>query len=256
MILFPSIDLKGGKCVRLLKGDMSVSTVFNDNPTGQARLFEEAGCKWIHLVDLDGATEGRSINGKFVASIVEAMRIPVQLGGGLREIRHLEFWFDKGVSRAVLGTAAVENPDLVRVAAQQFPGQVAVAIDARGGVAATRGWAKDSEVTAIELARRFEDAGISAIIYTDIERDGTMEGPNVRATAELAESVSVPVIASGGVSSLEDLAALRDCGVPLEGVISGRALYDGAIGIEEALALLANTKDGSRDGPEDRGMKC
>ena len=256
MILFPAIDLKGGRCVRLLKGDMSKSTVFSDDPAGQAMEFEEAGSEWIHIVDLDGAVEGRPVNADSVASIVAATNIPIQLGGGLREMTQVEFWLKKGVSRIVLGTAAVENPDLVKVAAQEFPGSVAVGIDARRGFAAIRGWVKDSGATPIELARQFEDSGISAIIYTDIERDGAMEGPNIKGTAEFANSVSVPVIASGGVSSLEDLAALRDCGAPLGGVVSGRAIYDGAFRIDEALELLSSTINVAGLRPNATDMQC
>ena len=238
MILYPAIDLKDGQCVRLLRGEMDKATVFSDSPADQARAFADAGCEWLHLVDLNGAFAGRPVNGEAVEAILEAVSLPAQLGGGIRDMATIESWLGRGIARVILGTVAVEDPDLVREAASAFPGRVAVGIDARGGRVATRGWAEETEVEAIDLARRFEDAGVAAIIYTDIERDGAMQGPNVAATAALARAVSIPVIASGGVSSLEDLEALRDCGAPLDGAISGRALYDGAIDLAEALALL------------------
>ncbi len=238
MILYPAIDLKDGQCVRLLRGEMDKATVFSDSPADQARAFADAGCEWLHLVDLNGAFAGRPVNGEAVEAILEAVSLPAQLGGGIRDMATIESWLGRGIARVILGTVAVEDPDLVREAARAFPGRVAVGIDARGGRVATRGWAEETEVEAIDLARRFEDAGVAAIIYTDIERDGAMQGPNVAATAALARAVSIPVIASGGVSSLEDLEALRDCGAPLNGAISGRALYDGAIDLAEALALL------------------
>ncbi len=238
MILYPAIDLKDGQCVRLLRGEMDKATVFSDSPADQARAFADAGCEWLHLVDLNGAFAGRPVNGEAVEAILEAVSLPAQLGGGIRDMATIESWLGRGIARVILGTVAVEDPDLVREAARAFPGRVAVGIDARGGRVATRGWAEETEVEAIDLARRFEDAGVAAIIYTDIERDGAMQGPNVAATAALARAVSIPVIASGGVSSLEDLEALRDCGAPLDGAISGRALYDGAIDLAEALALL------------------
>ena len=238
MILYPAIDLKDGQCVRLYKGDMNRATVFGDDPAAQARAFAEAGCKWLHLVDLNGAFAGRPVNADAVRAILAATDIPAQLGGGIRDMATIERWLASGIARVILGTAAVEEPDLVREAARAFPGQVAVGIDARGGRVATRGWAEETDIAAADLARRFEDAGVAAIIYTDIERDGAMQGPNVAATADLARAVSIPVIASGGVSSLADLIALRDCGAPLDGAISGRALYDGAIDLAEALKVL------------------
>lgn len=239
MILYPAIDLKDGQCVRLLRGEMDSATVFGDDPAAQAQRFAAAGCAWLHLVDLNGAFAGQPVNADAVAAILAAVEIPVQLGGGIRDLATVEGWLSRGVARVILGTAAAENPALVRTAAAAFPGQVAVGLDARAGRVATRGWAEATELTVTELAKRFEDAGIAAIIYTDIDRDGAMAGPNVDATATLARAVSVPVIASGGVSQLDDLRALRDTGV-VAGAISGRALYDGAIDLAEALAALAD----------------
>lgn len=239
MILYPAIDLKDGACVRLLKGDMEAATVFNDDPAAQAKRFEEAGCQWLHLVDLNGAFAGAPINAEAVSDILDAVSVPVQLGGGIRDMDTIEMWLGSGVRRVILGTSAVEDPDLVRAAARSFPGQVAVGLDARQGRVATRGWAEETDVKVPDLAKRFEDAGIAAIIYTDINRDGAMQGPNVAATAALAYAVDIPVIASGGVSSLDDLIALRDCGAQLDGAISGRALYDGAIDLREAIETLA-----------------
>lgn len=238
MILYPAIDLKDGQCVRLLRGEMDAATVYGDDPAAQARVFESAGAKWLHLVDLNGAFAGRPVNGAAVEAILAAVSIPVQLGGGLRDMAQIETWLGKGVGRVILGTVAVENPDLVRQAARAFPGRVAVGLDARGGRVATRGWAEETDRDVIDLARAFEDAGIAAIIYTDIHRDGAMRGPNVPATEALARAVSVPVIASGGVASLDDLIALKETGV-IAGAISGRALYDGAIDLHAALAALA-----------------
>ena len=238
MILYPAIDLKDGQCVRLLKGDMEKATVFGDDPAAQARSFVEAGCEWLHLVDLNGAFAGRPVNGAAVEAILSAVNVPVQLGGGIRDMETIGGWLDKGLARVILGTVAVENPDLVREAARVFPGQVAVGLDARNGKVATRGWAEETDVEVTDLARQFEDAGIAAIIYTDINRDGAMQGPNIEATAALARAVSIPVIASGGVSSLDDLIALRDCGAGLNGAISGRALYDGALDLATALSTL------------------
>jgi phosphoribosylformimino-5-aminoimidazole carboxamide ribotide isomerase len=237
MILYPAIDLKDGQAVRLVRGEMSSATVFNDDPTAQARLFAEAGCEWVHLVDLNGAFAGRPANAATVEAILDAVDVPCQLGGGIRDMATVEAWLGRGLARVILGTAAVEEPDLVREAARAFPGRVAVGIDARGGRVATKGWAEATEVEATDLARRFEDAGVAAIVYTDIDRDGAMGGPNVAATEALARAVSIPVIASGGVSSIGDLRALRATGV-IAGAISGRALYDGAIDLSEALALL------------------
>ena len=238
MILYPAIDLKDGQAVRLLRGDMAQSTVFNDDPAAQARAFVEAGCGWLHLVDLNGAFAGEPVNAAPVEAILQATNVPAQLGGGIRAMATIERWLGKGLARVILGTVAVEDPGLVREAARAFPGQVAVGIDARNGRVATKGWAEETDVDATDLARSFEDAGVAAIIYTDINRDGAMGGPNVEATEALARAVSIPVIASGGVSSLDDLIALKATGV-ISGAISGRALYDGAIDLEEALATLA-----------------
>ncbi|MEE4276377.1 MAG: 1-(5-phosphoribosyl)-5-[(5-phosphoribosylamino)methylideneamino]imidazole-4-carboxamide isomerase [Thermoleophilia bacterium] len=237
MILYPAIDLKDGQCVRLLRGEMEAATVFSDDPASQAAAFEAAGCEWLHLVDLNGAFAGRPVNAGAVEAILARVRVPAQLGGGIRDMATIEGWLSKGLARVILGTVAVENPALVREAARAFPGRVAVGIDAKEGRVATRGWAEVTDVEATDLARRFEDAGVAAIIYTDISRDGAMQGPNVAATEALARAVSIPVIASGGVSSLTDLLALRDTGV-IAGAISGRALYDGAIDLAGALAAL------------------
>ena len=238
MILYPAIDLKDGACVRLLRGEMSEATVFNDDPAAQARAFAEAGCEWLHIVDLNGAFAGAAVNGAAVESILKSVEAPVQLGGGIRDMAAIEAWLEKGLSRVILGTVAVRNPALVKEAARAFPGKVAVGVDARGGMVAVEGWAETTDITATDLARRFEDAGVAALIYTDIDRDGAMQGPNVEATAALAHAVSIPVIASGGVSSMDDLRALKDCGAPLNGAISGRALYDGRIEVGAAAALL------------------
>lgn len=238
MILYPAIDLKDGQCVRLYKGEMDQATVFNDNPAAQAQSFVDAGCEWLHLVDLNGAFAGEPVNAKAVEEILSTTKVPAQLGGGIRDMATIEMWLSKGLQRVILGTVAVENPDLVREAAKAFPGHVAVGIDARDGRVATKGWAEETDVMVTDLAKSFEDAGVSAIIYTDINRDGAMQGPNVEATAALANAVSIPVIASGGVSSLDDLRNLKACGAPLDGAISGRALYDGAIDLAEALAIL------------------
>lgn len=239
MILYPAIDLKDGQCVRLLRGEMSDATVFSDDPAAQAAAFQAAGCEWIHLVDLNGAFAGQPVNAKAVEAILARVTVPCQLGGGIRDMATISMWLDKGLARVILGTVAVENPDLVRQAARAFPGRVAVGIDARKGRVATKGWATETDVMATDLARSFEDAGVAAIIYTDIDRDGAMQGPNVGATAALARAVTIPVIASGGVSRIEDLIALRDTGV-IAGAISGRALYDGAIDLKAALTALAD----------------
>ncbi|TDQ81989.1 1-(5-phosphoribosyl)-5-[(5-phosphoribosylamino)methylideneamino] imidazole-4-carboxamide isomerase [Dongia mobilis] len=245
MILFPAIDLKGGQCVRLVKGDMAQATVFNTDPADQARQFAAAGAEWLHLVDLDGAFAGKAVNATAVEAILAATALPVQLGGGIRDMAAIEAWLDKGVVRVILGTVALKNPELVRQAARAFPGRIAVGIDAKGGKVAVEGWAETSELTALDLARRFEDAGVAAIIYTDIDRDGLLQGVNVAATAELAASLAIPVIASGGVSALDDLAALlavlpqaRAGGGGIVGVISGRAIYDGRLDLRAALQLL------------------
>ncbi|MEX0327933.1 MAG: 1-(5-phosphoribosyl)-5-[(5-phosphoribosylamino)methylideneamino]imidazole-4-carboxamide isomerase [Ruegeria sp.] len=243
MILYPAIDLKDGQAVRLLRGEMDKATVFNDDPAAQARAFVEAGCEWLHLVDLNGAFAGAPVNAAPVDAILKACNVPAQLGGGIRDMATIEAWIDKGLARVILGTVAVENPDLVRQAAKAFPGKVAVGIDARNGLVATKGWAEETDVQVTDLARSFEDAGVAAIIYTDINRDGAMQGPNIDATAALAQAVDIPVIASGGVSSIADLIALRDCGAGLNGAISGRALYDGAIDLKEALMALGEHPD-------------
>jgi phosphoribosylformimino-5-aminoimidazole carboxamide ribotide isomerase len=239
MILYPAIDLKDGRCVRLLRGDMATATVFAEDPAAQARAFVTAGCRWLHLVDLDGAVAGRPVNAAAVAAILAAVDVPAQLGGGVRDVATLEDWLDRGVARVILGTAAVRDPEFVRAAARAHPGRVAVGIDARGGRVAVAGWAETTEMDAVDLARRFEDAGVAAIVYTDIERDGALAGPNVAATAALARAVAVPVIASGGVASLDDIGALKACGAPLDGVIAGRALYEGRLDLGAALRLLA-----------------
>ena len=238
MILYPAIDLKDGNAVRLLRGDMDKSTVFNTDPAAQAMAFVAQGCEWLHLVDLNGAFEGEPVNAAPVEAILEQTNVPAQLGGGIRDMATIERWLSKGLARVILGTVAVENPDLVRTAAKAFPEHIAVGIDARDGRVATKGWAEETNVLVTDLARSFEDAGVAAIIYTDINRDGAMQGPNIQATAALAQAVSIPVIASGGVSSLADLIALRDCGATLDGAISGRALYDGAIDLGQALESL------------------
>ena len=238
MILYPAIDLKDGNCVRLYKGDMDQSTVFNDNPAAQAQAFVDQGCEWLHLVDLNGAFAGTPVNAAPVEEILKTVKVPAQLGGGIRDMATIERWITLGLERVILGTVAVENPDLVREAAKAFPGHVAVGIDARNGMVATRGWAEETDVEVTALARQFEDAGVAAIIYTDINRDGAMQGPNVAATAALANAVSIPVIASGGVSSMADLQALKECGAPLNGAISGRALYDGEIEVAPAIRVL------------------
>lgn len=238
MILYPAIDLKDGQAVRLVHGDMDQSTVFNDDPAAQARKFVDAGCEWLHLVDLNGAFAGAPVNAAPVEAILKACPVPAQLGGGIRDMKTIETWIDKGLARVILGTVAVENPDLVREAAREFPGHVAVGLDARNGFVATKGWATETDVQVTNLAKSFEDAGISAIIYTDILRDGAMKGPNISATEALARAVTIPVIASGGVSSMADLTALKETGV-ISGAISGRALYDGAIDLAAALKALA-----------------
>lgn len=245
MILFPAIDLKNGQCVRLVKGDMAQATVFNTDPADQARQFAAAGAEWLHLVDLDGAFAGTPVNEAAVESILAATVLPVQLGGGIRDMARIEAWLRRGVARVILGTVALKNPDLVKLACKRFPGKIAVGIDAKGGKVAVEGWAETSELTALDLAARFEDAGVAAIIYTDIDRDGLLQGVNVTATAELAASLSIPVIASGGVSSMADIDALlealplsRKKGGGIIGVISGRAIYDGRLDLKEALQRL------------------
>ncbi len=240
MIFFPAIDLKDGQCVRLYQGDMERVTVFGDDPAAQARGFADAGAKWLHVVDLNGAVSGRPVNGDAVEAILAAIDIPVELGGGIRDATTIEQWLDKGIRRVILGTVALNDPDLVRDACKRHPGRIAVGIDARSGMVAVEGWTEVSETAALDLAKRFEDCGVAAIIYTDISRDGAMQGPNTEATVELARAVNIPVIASGGVSSLGDLEALKKAGDGLlEGVISGRALYDGRIDLGDAVRILS-----------------
>lgn len=236
MIVFPAIDLKDGACVRLKQGDMDQATVFNTVPSSQARAFETAGFKWLHVVDLNGAFDGRSVNIDAIRSIVDSTGNPIQLGGGIRDRAAIDSWLALGVARVILGTAAVRNPSLVKDAAKAHPNRVAVGIDARDGLVAVEGWAKTSSLTAIDLARRFEDAGVCAIIFTDIARDGMLQGVNANGTAELAKAVSIPVIASGGVGSVKDIETLRDSGANIAGVVIGRALYDGRIDPAAALA--------------------
>jgi phosphoribosylformimino-5-aminoimidazole carboxamide ribotide isomerase len=240
VILFPAIDLKDGKCVRLRLGDMNAATVFNDDPAAQAQAFERQGFKYLHIVDLNGAFAGKPVNASAVEAILKAITMPVQLGGGIRDLATIETWLARGIRRVILGTAAVRDPDLVREACRSFPGRVAVGIDAKGGKVAVEGWAETSELSMIDLARRFEDAGVAAIVYTDIERDGVLKGLNLPSTAELARATRIPVVASGGLASIEDVKALlRPEYSMLEGAITGRALYDGRIDPKEALALLA-----------------
>ena len=239
MILFPAIDLKDGQCVRLKLGDMAGATVFNDDPAAQARIFERQGFSWLHLVDLNGAFEGRPVNGRAVEAILAAIKIPTQLGGGIRNLATIEHWLTRGVRRVILGTIALRNPEIVRDACKEFPGQIVVGIDAKSGLVAVEGWGESSTLTAIELARRFEDAGVSAIIFTDIDRDGILKGINFAKTLELANAISIPVIASGGLASIADIERLLqpDCAI-LEGAISGRAIYDGRLDPAEALKLI------------------
>jgi len=239
MKLYPAIDLKDGQCVRLLRGEMDKATVFNDDPGAQAKAFEDAGTEWIHVVDLNGAFAGKAVNADAVSSILGSVKAKVQMGGGIRTLENVAFWLEKGLSRVILGTVALRDPDLVKQACKEFPGQIAVGIDAKDGFVAVEGWAEVSEITAHDLGLKFEDAGVSVIIYTDIARDGAMQGPNIEATASLAEALSTPVILSGGVSSLDDLKEVKKAeGSGIEGVISGRALYDGRINVAEAIEVL------------------
>jgi phosphoribosylformimino-5-aminoimidazole carboxamide ribotide isomerase len=240
MILFPAIDLKDGRCVRLLRGEMAYATVFNDNPAEQARRFQDLGFSRLHIVDLDGAFAGRPVNGAAIDAILAAVRLPVQLGGGIRDLATVAMWLERGVARVILGTAAVRNPGLVREACRAFPGRVAVGIDARAGAVAVEGWAEVSSLSALELALRLQDSGVAAIIYTDIERDGALQGLNLPAAAELARAIEIPVIASGGLAGLADVEALLHPRYSmLAGAIAGRALYDGRLDARAALAMLA-----------------
>jgi phosphoribosylformimino-5-aminoimidazole carboxamide ribotide isomerase len=246
-ILFPAIDLKDGACVRLKLGDMATATVYNADPAAQARAFEDQGFEWLHVVDLNGAFEGESVNGAAVEAILEATANPVQLGGGIRTLAHIEGWLEKGLARVILGTVAVRDPDLVKEACRLFPGKVAVGIDAKGGKVAVEGWAEASTLGVIELAQKFEGAGVAAIIYTDIDRDGVLAGINWDSTIELADAVSIPVIASGGLASLADIVRMTmPDAIKLEGAISGRALYDGRIDPAEALAVLRGSSNPPR----------
>jgi phosphoribosylformimino-5-aminoimidazole carboxamide ribotide isomerase len=240
MILFPAIDLKDGHCVRLRQGEMDQATVFNPDPAAQAKLFEDQGFEWLHVIDLNGAFEGKPVNGAAVEAIFDAVHVPIQLGGGIRDLDTIAMWLDKGIDRVILGTVAVRDPDLVRKAAHDFPGCIAVGIDARAGKVAIEGWAETSEMTALDLARRFEDVGVAAIIHTDIARDGVLKGLNLDATLDIAEAVMMPVIASGGLASLEDIKTLLEPRyAKLDGAVAGRALYDGGLDAKEALALIA-----------------
>ncbi len=241
MIFFPAIDLKDTKCVRLVQGDMEQETVFNEDPPDQAKIFADAGAGWLHVVDLNGAVDGQKVNERAVTKILESTDLMVQLGGGIRHMKAVNFWLERGVKRVILGTAAVKNPDFVKEACIDHPGHVVVGIDAKKGIVAVEGWTESTEMTALDVARRFEDFGISAIIYTDIARDGTMEGPNIEATMELANAVSVPVIAAGGVSTMADLEALKAAGENLlQGIIVGRALYEESIDPAAAVKFLAS----------------
>ena len=240
MILYPAIDLKEGRCVRLLRGEMSAATVFNDDPAAQARSFIAAGCQWLHVVDLDGAFEGRPMNRAAVEAILAAASVPLQLGGGIRSLAAIEGWLAQGVARVILGTVALTAPDLVKEACRRWPGRIVLGIDARAGRVAVEGWARTAEITALELAQRYESAGAAAIVYTDIERDGALQGVNVAATVALARQLQTPVIASGGIASLADLAALKAHEAEgVAGAILGRALYDGRIALDAALTLAA-----------------
>ncbi|MBI1208084.1 MAG: 1-(5-phosphoribosyl)-5-[(5-phosphoribosylamino)methylideneamino]imidazole-4-carboxamide isomerase [Azospirillum sp.] len=257
MILYPAIDLKDGACVRLLRGEMNRATVFNTDPAEQARAFESQGFAWLHLVDLNGAFEGHPVNRDAVERIIKAVGMPIQLGGGIRNLETIEFWLSQGITRVILGTVALHRPELVREACTKFPGRIAVGIDAREGFVAVAGWAETSVVRALDLALRFEDSGVAAIIYTDINRDGAMGGVNVEATADLAFALTTPVIASGGVSSLDDLAALKaEEETGIAGVVVGRALYDGRIDPLAALQLLSADPREEEDAGDEDGTPC
>lgn len=239
MLFFPAIDLKDGKCVRLYQGDMDKATVFSESPAEQAVAFEKEGAEYLHLVDLNGAFEGKPVNQQAVRDIISSIEIPVQLGGGIRNIEIIEHWLSLGVSRIILGTAAVKNPDLVKEACKKFPNRIVVGIDAKNGFVAVDGWAKESEITVTELAKKFEDCGVACIIYTDISKDGAMQGSDIEGTRKLAKATKIPVIASGGVSKLDDLKLLKTLEKDgVEGVISGRAIYEKAFTIKQAIEIL------------------
>lgn len=243
MILFPAIDLKEGRCVRLIQGDMDQATIFNDDPLDQALQFQSQGFEWLHVVDLDGAFAGKPMNAEVIRQLIKRLDIPVQLGGGIRTMKTVEAWLDHGLSRVIIGTAAVKDPEFVKEAARRFPGQIAVGIDARDGRVAVDGWAQLSEISAIELGQRFQDVGVAAIIYTDIARDGLLKGLNIDSTLALAHALTIPVIASGGLASMADIERLTqdDCAC-LEGAITGRALYDGRLDPLLALSLIKKKK--------------
>ena len=241
MNLYPAIDLKDGNCVRLLRGEMDHATVFNDDPGAQAKKFADAGCKWIHVVDLNGAFAGEPVNGDAVRSIRKSVDVDIQLGGGIRSLETVEYWLNEiGLSRVILGTVALRDPELVKQACKLHPGKIAVGIDAKNGFVAVEGWAEVSEMKAVDLGLKFEDAGVCAIIYTDISRDGAMQGPNLQSTVELSQALSTPIILSGGISSMDDIQKVVDTAAPgIEGIISGRAIYDGHVDVEGALALMS-----------------
>ena len=243
MILFPAIDLKGGACVRLEQGDMARATVFHRDPAAQAQAFAQQGFEYLHVVDLDGAFAGKPVNAAAVERILETTAMPLQLGGGIRDLATVEAWLRKGVSRVIIGTAAVRDPELVKEAARQFPASVAVGLDARAGKVAVEGWAQTSELSALDIAKRFEDAGVAAIVYTDIARDGLLKGLNLDATIALADAIAIPVIASGGLASMADVEALlAPCAQKLGGAIAGRALYDGRLNATAALARIRQAR--------------
>ncbi|MBP6545386.1 MAG: 1-(5-phosphoribosyl)-5-[(5-phosphoribosylamino)methylideneamino]imidazole-4-carboxamide isomerase [Phenylobacterium sp.] len=240
LILYPAIDLKDGQCVRVLHGDLTTATVFNTSPADQARQFVESGFHWVHVVDLNGAVQGRAINEKAVEAILESVSIPVQLGGGIRSLKDIERWIEAGVSRVILGTIAVTEPEIVKAAAREWPEQIAVSVDVRKGKVATQGWTESSDLDAVTVSKRFEDAGVGALIITDIDRDGTVMGFNVEAFGAIADAVNIPVIAAGGLASVDDIVRLRARkGVPIAGAVLGRALYNGAISPAEALKVAA-----------------